>query len=814
MTPIMPHRVGAMLPAPVAHRGVAAPHPNIVAGPYWYNATIALNIINTTAHLGSNPPAIYGESMTTVNLPGTYSYNLVYGGFLKSGGLSNQTWLLTPPVFGPSYWVNITNNSNHPPALAFASMTYDPRIPAVVLFGGYAGGFAISNETWLWNLTSGAWTNDTTLSCAVFCPGARLHADMVFAGDAADNHTVLFGGCSNVFCTSEFNDTWNLTYFLGTYLWAPDQYPIAPSPRLSAMMVYGGVGAGNSTWLFGGCEEGTLTGTCSLNDTWEFSGGAWINWSSAFIFLGQPSPPGRAAALMTFDAGHQDILLAGGLNDSVAGFSDTWVLSCPFFCGWTNTTLSSPGLPVVYGAISSNSTLSEPTALGGWYNGVSVPTNTTWVFQNDTSWFAAASNLSPEVNQSVQFNTTVVIGPSFDAFGYAVWQFYAPSGTVNTTFDNTTTSFRENGTYAVNVLAFDAFDVSEHFFGAISVGIPTVAALASHVATDVGRPVTFSETVGGVHQGSLTYSWAFGDGGTASSATAVHTYSSHGTYNARVLVTDQYANASSTVQVTVHPVPSVTVTGSPPLSGTVSVGQNVTFTPHVANGTPGYTYSWSFGDGSAASASATPTHAYAVKGNYTVNLTTTDSVGGSNLTHVVVHVAASAVPLSATASSNVSGARTGVPIQFTASASGGSGSYNYAWHFGDGATGTGATASHAYSAAGAFTATVWVNDTAGHSVTQTVGVTITSGNGNNNPNGNGNSGSAAIPSWEWALIAVIVLAAILGIILVLRRRGGGSKPTGPPTPLGSAAGTPPGGALRAPPSGGSGGGAGGGPPAG
>lgn len=51
--------------------------------------------------------------------------------------------------------------------------------------------------------------------------------------------------------------------------------------------------------------------------------------------------------------------------------------------------------------------------------------------------------------------------------------------------------------------------------------------------------------------GSLTYSWNFGDGGTASVSNPTHRYSSTGTYNAVLTVTNYYGSNSDTVTVKV-----------------------------------------------------------------------------------------------------------------------------------------------------------------------------------------------------------------------------------------------------------------------
>ncbi|MCI4331025.1 MAG: PKD domain-containing protein [Thermoplasmata archaeon] len=807
-----PASILSVHPAGVEYAGIghayAAPHPQIATTPVWYNVTPALIAVNQTFRVSTQAPGLYGEAMASVPTGSGYNYDVVYGGYLPNGALSNQTWIFEPP-FGISSWYNATAASAapvSPPALAFASLVYDPRIPAVVLFGGYLGGLADSNQTWFLNTTSGTWSNQSAVACSFFCPAVRDHGSMVFAADPVDNSTILFGGCNGAFCFSQLNDTWNLTNFGGGFfVWVPGPASGAPPARYGAMMAYGGNGVGNVTWLFGGCY-GFIVGNCGMNDTWEYWNSTWYNDTAVVNFFG-PTPTGRNSAVLGYDWGHQDLLMTGGENNTGSLLTDTWTFACQIFCTWTNDTAAAGGVPVFEGAISSDSTFGEPTVYGGLYAGAAHGSNSTWVFQNFTQFRATAGSFAPEVNQSDAFNATFITGPPYDG-QTSIWTFTPPVGAPFQVPFNNSQLFSQNGTYLVSVMVFDGWGVSQVYVGGISVGIPTVTPSASRLVTDVGVADHYSETVGGVHTGALSYAWTFGDGGTAATASADHTFTHPGVFDAKVTLTDQYTMVNSTLSVTVHATPSVTVTGSPTLSGSVSSGQNVTFTAHVANGTPGYTYAWSFGDGSASSTVAGPVHSYAAMGNYTVNLTITDAVGVTNVTHVVVHVLAAAIPLSATASSNVSTAKTGAAIQFTALGSGGTGPYTYAWHFGDGGSATTATASHSYTTAATFSATVWVNDSAGHSVTKSLSVIVTSNGGSSGNNGGSTSSSSSgIPTWAWAVVAVLVIAGILGAVLYMRRRGGQPPPSPTPPPAdtgspGAAPGsTPPPGSAGGPPTG-------------
>jgi chitodextrinase len=104
---------------------------------------------------------------------------------------------------------------------------------------------------------------------------------------------------------------------------------------------------------------------------------------------------------------------------------------------------------------------------------------------------------------------------------------------------------------------------------------PVAAVTANPVSGDVALTVSFDGSGSRDPDGSITsYSWTFADGATASGASASHTYTRAGKYNAMLTVTDnQGAQSSSTVEITVLD-PNVVLA---PSSLTASVsGQTVT----------------------------------------------------------------------------------------------------------------------------------------------------------------------------------------------------------------------------------------------
>ena len=129
----------------------------------------------------------------------------------------------------------------------------------------------------------------------------------------------------------------------------------------------------------------------------------------------------------------------------------------------------------------------------------------------------------------------------------------------------------------------------EYFAGDVNAA-PTAVASATPKAAAAGETVTFSAAGSFDDLDSpeeLTYAWNFGDGSTASGATATHAYAAKGTYDATLTVTDSKGlSGTDTVTVTVTG-PDLHVTDVSAPAGKLRGGKPVTVAATVKNAGPG-----------------------------------------------------------------------------------------------------------------------------------------------------------------------------------------------------------------------------------
>ena len=292
-------------------------------------------------------------------------------------------------------------------------------------------------------------------------------------------------------------------------------------------------------------------------------------------------------------------------------------------------------------------------------------------------------------------------------------------------------------------------------------------------------------------KGVVSHSWTFGDGGTSSTKNPSHTYTTDGTYQVSLTVSDAEGltdNYNSSVSIGGTPPDgcdglsawsastsyksgdevshkgnkytatwwstgadpeifsnvwrndgecSSTGENQPPsASFTYSANQlSVSFTDTSTDDNGVVSRSWSFGDG-ATSSSQNPAHTYSAAGSYSVSLTVTDAQGLQNTTSQTVTVSSGGNNQAPDAAFTVS--TSGLTANFSDQSRDDNGIESYSWSFGDGATSSAANPSHTYATAGSYSVTLTVTDREGlqDSASQTVTVT------------DGSQGCTGVSAWS------------------------------------------------------------------
>ena len=274
-----------------------------------------------------------------------------------------------------------------------------------------------------------------------------------------------------------------------------------------------------------------------------------------------------------------------------------------------------------------------------------------------------------------------------------------------------------------------------------------ITAPAADLTVASGASVNFTGTGTDSNAGAtLAYAWTFGDLGTATGASASHTfYNATGanvTYPVTLQVTDSNMVAATSAMRSVTVTSANTLTAvitAPATDVTVANGTLVTFAGAGtdSSGTATILYAWTFGDGTSASGAST-SHTFNNPGStqvtYTVTFTTSDATGGFKTATRLVKVNPNTVTAAITSPGAGTTVASGAPVAmagtFTDSSS--TATVNLAWNFGDGNSGTGATPTHTYvnltHATVVYTLTLTATDNTGVTASATRALSVTPAN--------------------------------------------------------------------------------------
>lgn len=237
-----------------------------------------------------------------------------------------------------------------------------------------------------------------------------------------------------------------------------------------------------------------------------------------------------------------------------------------------------------------------------------------------------------------------------------------------------------------------------------------VAIISAPSVAPIQDTVTFDGSASHMADGKITaYAWDFGDGTTATGASASHRYAAPGAY--AVSLTLQSDSTSPSCQ-TVSARHLIRVNAAPVASAGedkhIAAGEETVFDASASHDPDGgiVAYEWDFGDGTTASGIAVR-HRYADPGAYTAKLVVRDEADLANSSaEDVITVTVNPAPLPAIDGPAVACVAETVAWQAGGLSDGGA----WRWMFGDGAVAESAEASHAYRNPGRYSLVLVADD--------------------------------------------------------------------------------------------------------
>jgi len=230
-----------------------------------------------------------------------------------------------------------------------------------------------------------------------------------------------------------------------------------------------------------------------------------------------------------------------------------------------------------------------------------------------------------------QFNFTNNSSVTTGTLTYA-WTFGDGNVSANA---NPTHSYINAGTYTVKLVVTSGLGCKDSTTRSVSVfAKPVVNFSVNSLSQCVnGNSFVFTNSTT-IASGTVSYVWRFGDGNTATTANATHSYLAAGTYIVKLIaVSNNGCSDSTTRTVTVNPKPTVDFSINR-RAQCLSTNQFV-FTNLSTITTGTITAAWSFGNG-ATSVQASPSYSYLAAGSYNVKLVSTSAEGcKDSITHSI-----------------------------------------------------------------------------------------------------------------------------------------------------------------------------------
>lgn len=273
---------------------------------------------------------------------------------------------------------------------------------------------------------------------------------------------------------------------------------------------------------------------------------------------------------------------------------------------------------------------------------------------------------------------------------------YSPTESTTHTYSNFTTAPLQLTVKLTTTSFYSCTDDTTMTITVMPVPLPQFNAVPpTQVYDAAGNNVTFTNQT---NDGTWSYSWSFGDGGTSADKDPVHTYRDLGTFDVVLRVSNAFCSDSIKHEVRINPKPPVANFDSIP-SGCEPLEIGISNTS-LNTDVPGTTYRWDFGDGSISTAK-NPDYTYLDAGIYRIELVVTGPGGVSSKSQVVK------VYATPRAYFEVSPTFVFVNDEKVRGYNLSSGADNFKWDFGDGTTSTEKEPFHKYMDEGVYDITLW-----------------------------------------------------------------------------------------------------------
>jgi hypothetical protein len=271
---------------------------------------------------------------------------MVFGGQDEAMTIFDDAWALS--LRGRLEWKRLEPSAT-PVRRAGQSAILDARQGQVVLYGGTADGWNLSDEVWSVSCATNAWTK---LELAA-PPAPRFGESAIF--DPTRRRMVMFGGYG--YNSGTLADVWTLSLADGTG-WTPLRPDGDPPPAREAHSAIYDV-AHDRMVVFGGLDVMLST----LNDAWALSFSGTPTWTRLET-VGGP-PPARRDHTAIDDPQHDRMVVFGGVGEDYLG--DVWALSLSGVPTWTQLVPQRDDLARFEHSAILDSTRGRMIVFGGLY---------------------------------------------------------------------------------------------------------------------------------------------------------------------------------------------------------------------------------------------------------------------------------------------------------------------------------------------------------------------------------------------------------------------------------------------------------------